>query len=162
MFTVEGALALGNYPGVLQFSGTSTVMVRGFSSSVTIVNEGGTVSNAAGGQTEFLDNSSAGGTTLIANGGVNGGQGGSISFLAPGATGATARIQLHGSGTLFLLFGTYLGSISGDGFIENSGPLQLRGATDATTFSGVISGNGSLIKNGADSCLTLSGANTYK
>lgn len=149
----------GNASGSLSFSAKASATFHSSLAPVTLVNNGGAVPDAAGGQTVFSDNAKAGGAMLIANGGTNGGDGGLISF-EDRSDGASARVQVYGNGKLDVE-GTSIGSIAGDGMIELAGTMTLRGLTDVTTFSGLLFGPGGLVKNGGQASLTLSGANTY-
>ena len=156
-FTLASAESVGGNSGALVFTGTSRA------SGATIINNGGAALGMAGGNTTFQDSSQAVGATLIANGGTNGGAGGVVQFLDH-AIGATARAEIYGNGTLLIdpsSSSTSLNSIAGDGRIILNKTLTLRGTTDVTTFSGVISGSGGLIKKGAQASLTLAGTNSY-
>jgi len=117
------------------------------------------------GAVHFIEGSSAGNATLIANPGTNGGEGGRISFENGAHDGGEARMELFGNGTLDIQFNfgdfVSVGSIEGDGFIELGTNQLITGANNlSTTFSGVIEEPGSLAKIGTG-MLTLSGANTY-
>jgi autotransporter-associated beta strand protein len=117
------------------------------------------------GAVHFIEGSSAGNATLIANPGTNGGEGGRISFENGAHDGGEARMELFGNGTLDIQFNfgdfVSVGSIEGDGFIELGTNQLITGANNlSTTFSGVIEEPGSLAKIGTGT-LTLSGANTY-
>jgi hypothetical protein len=77
-------------------SGGNNVPTAGDS---TLINLGGSVSQATGGYTVFSGTVNAGNTTLIAHGGTNGGYGGRIMF-SDSASGGAAKVQLSGNGEL--------------------------------------------------------------
>jgi autotransporter-associated beta strand protein len=127
-----------------------------------IINSGGVT---------FIDGSSAGNATLIANPGSNGGEGGRISFENGAHDGGEARMELFGNGTLDIqfIFGEFVsvGSIEGNGIVFLGERQLITGSNDlSTTFSGTIQDSadprfpGSLQKIG-NGTLTLSGQNTY-
>jgi autotransporter-associated beta strand protein len=55
---------------------------------------------------------------------------------------------------------TKMGSLAGDGYLDDNGPLEIGNLNTSTTFSGIIGQAGSITKVGTGT-LTLSGANTY-
>ncbi len=125
------------------FNDTSTA------GSATITNESGFI---IGGTTAFIDSSTAGNAILIANGGTNGDAGGAVGF-GGSSTGGTARVKVFGNG--YLDISGHQGALP-VGSIEGSGNVFL-GANDLrvgtrdinTSFSGAISGTGSLAKIGS-------------
>ena len=128
-------------------------------SALTIFNDASTaghatITNQAGdfaGETIFTGSSTADSATLIANEG---------SYYATcaiifdgGSTGGTARVEVFGNGYLDISGhqgGLTIGSIEGSGNV-NLGANNLRVGTNNinTSFSGVISGTGSLAKVGS-------------
>jgi len=128
-------------------------------SALTIFNDASTaghatITNQAGdfaGETIFTGSSTADSATLIANEG---------SYYATcaiifdgGSTGGTARVKVFGNGYLDITghqSGLTIGSIEGSGNV-NLGANNLRIGTNNinTSFSGVISGTGSLAKVGS-------------
>jgi hypothetical protein len=125
----------------------------------TITNQGGLGLNQAssGGATIFGGSSTAGSAILIANGGANGGGGGAILFRGT-STGGTARVEVFDNGDVDISghqSGVTIGSIEGSGNVL-LGANNLRVGTNniSTSFSGVISGSGSLAKVG-NGILTL-------
>jgi len=125
----------------------------------TITNQGGLGLNQAssGGATIFGGSSTAGSAILIANGGANGGGGGAILFRGT-STGGTARVEVFDNGDVDISghqSGVTIGSIEGSGNVL-LGANNLRVGTNniSTSFSGVISGSGSLAKIG-NGVLTL-------
>ncbi len=125
------------------FNDTSTA------GSATITNESGFI---IGGTTAFIDSSTAGNAILIANGGTNGDAGGAVGF-GGSSTGGTARVKVFGNGYLDISGhqgALPVGSIEGSGNVF-LGANNLRvGTRDInTSFSGAISGTGSLAKIGS-------------
>ncbi len=127
-------------------------------SALTIFNDASTaghatITNQAGdfaGETIFTGSSTADSATLIANGGVYGS--GAILFRGA-STGGTARVKVFDNGYLDISGhqgGITIGSIEGTGNIR-LGANNLRVGTNGlnTSFSGVISGTGSLTKIGS-------------
>ena len=97
--------------------------------------------------------SSAGSATLIVNGGPNSGNGGVITF-DDGSDGGTARVEVFGNGTFDISAhnspGVSTGSLEGSGqVVLGSNSLTTGSGHLKTAFSGVISGNGSLVLNGS-------------
>ncbi len=153
--TTDGAGARGR----ITFSNSASA-----GNAVVLTNQGGVVSGAAGGLTQFLDTSTAANAILIANGGSNGGGGGLISF-AGDASGGLARIELFGNGTLDISGhsapGVVVGSVEGSGLVNLGGNNLTVGSNNlSANFSGTIQESGALIKIGAGT-LTLGGASTY-
>src|SRR5256714_1995861 len=127
-------------------------------SALTIFNDASTaghatITNQAGdfaGETIFTGSSTADSATLIANGGVYGD--GAI-FFNGASTGGTARVKVFDNGYVDISGhqgGITIGSIEGTGNIR-LGANNLRVGTNGlnTSFSGVISGTGSLTKIGS-------------
>jgi autotransporter-associated beta strand protein len=101
--------------------------------------------------------------TLTANGGTNGGGGGTIFFLDD-SQGGRAKITLSGNGTLDLsshtASGITIGGLRGDGLVSLGASTLTVNNKPNSTFRGVISGSGALIKS-AQGILDLTNANTY-
>jgi hypothetical protein len=129
-------------------------------SALTIFNDASTaghatITNQAGdffaGETIFTSSSTADGAILIANGGANGGGGGAILFNGA-STGGTARVQVFDNGYLDISghqSGVTIGSIEGSGNVSlGANGLTVGTNNINTSFSGVISGIGSLAKVG--------------
>jgi autotransporter-associated beta strand protein len=170
-FINNAAPASGAEGGVTEFG----LRFFNFSPSAgtgTFINNGATISGAVGGKTIFNNTSTAAAATLIANGGTNGGEGGAI-FFEENSTGGTARVEVFGNGFLDIsghlgLRGLTVGSVEGDGNVFLGAQTLTVGSNDlSTTFSGVIQNGGSgggsggsLTKIGSGT-LILSGANTY-
>ena len=112
-----------------------------------------------GADVRFSNNSTGGTATLIADGGL-------ITF-EDGSQGEFARVELVNGGLFFLGLHSQtvpltIGSLEGDGVVQLSGKqLRIGGNGFSTTYEGLISGVGSLIKTGNET-LTLTGANTYR
>lgn len=87
--------------------------------------------------------------------------GGEVRIAGANGIGDTSAVTIDSTATLDLnSFNESIGSLAGAGSLKlGSGTLTVGDASD-TTFGGVISGSGSIIKVGAGQ-LTLSGANTY-
>jgi len=138
---------------VTTFNDTSTA------GHATITNDGGLYPVSPAGATIFRGSSTADGATLIGNGGVD--WGGSIVFNDT-STGATARVKVFDNG--YLDIGHHqsdvtLGSIEGSGNVYlGSNRLTVGTRNISTSFSGVISGTGSLAKVGSG-VLTLQANN---
>ena len=118
--------------------------------SATFTCDGSTESGGAGGSVAFTDSGKGESAILIANGGVNGGNGGKISFESQGNA-VQSQVKIFGNGTLDVssldqVFPTTIGSIEGDGQVLMGSLKTLTIGTNnrRTTFSGVISGQGSL------------------
>jgi len=136
----------GFYTGSVNFWLTSTA------GAGTIVNQGGTAAGTNGAATHLTDQSTAGSATLIAEAGSNGGGGGLITFDLT-SDGDQARVQTFGNGSLDIsghsLPGVTIGSLEGDGSVLlGANNLTLGSNNLSTTFSGGISGDGSLTKIG--------------
>ncbi len=133
--------------------------------TATIIANGGVVNGADGAAITFYDGSLADNSTLIANGGVSGGIGGTILFLAA-SNGGTSRVEVFGNGNLDLRQHNAqppmtIGSLEGDGVVFlNQHSLTIGGNSLNTGFSGVIQGNGSVVKAGTGT-LTFFGENLY-
>ena len=98
------------------------------------------------------------GTNTVANVSISGGQ-----VKVSGTLSDSAAVTV-GTGSSYLVQANdTIGSITGAGTINIASDVTLSAGNDsnATTFSGVISGRGSFTKIGA-ATLTLSGANTYR
>jgi len=113
---------------------------------------------------EFHDTSTAGGATLIANTDPTHDVGPAILFSGD-STGGTARVEVFGNGNLDISAhnapGVTIGSIEGDGQVHlGANNLTVGSSNLSTTFSGAISGGGSLTKIGTGK-LTLSDSNKY-
>lgn len=87
---------------------------------------------------------------------------GTLSVSGQDAIANTGAVQIAAAGTLALLDGERIGSLSGAaGSQVNLGSFSLlTGDASNTTFAGVVSGTGGLAKLGSGE-FTLSGANTY-
>jgi|GEM_PF-5684855 len=126
-------------------AGTRTVVISGVDVTPNSLN----FNNSVGNDYVFSGvNGIAGTTSLIKNGA------GTVTIANPNTyTGGTTI----SAGTLQLGDGTANGTIAGN--IANSAALSFRNGT-AQTFANVISGAGTVTKNG-NAVLTLSGTNTY-
>jgi outer membrane autotransporter protein len=158
-FTITGA-------GHLQFDQASTAgnatITNGFFLTFFTNSTAGNaqITNNAGQTVAFRDNSTAGNAVIVNNGGLN-----FVQF----ATGGNATLVTNAGGITDFSFSTgpnndgklSAGSIAGAGsYVLGTNELTVGGNNSSTTVSGVISGNGSLVKTGTGT-LTLSGTNTY-
>ncbi len=163
----------GRYAALLEFNENSSA------ANATILNEQG---DTGGGGTFFADDSSAGNSVITVEPGAtlkfeNNSTGGTATLLADGGTiffeggsnGNLARVELINGGLLDLSTHNNaavmaIGSLEGDS-TSTVRPLRQKftvgGNGRSTTFSGVITQNGSLVKTGSEQ-LTLTGANTYE
>jgi autotransporter-associated beta strand protein/T5SS/PEP-CTERM-associated repeat protein len=145
----------------------------GVSSTGTLNVSGGSVTN--GGQGIIGDDGSNG-TVTVSSGtwgnsgdlkvGVDGGtgtltmNGGLVSVAGTLSKGTYGTINLNSGGTLQIGIGSTDGVLlGGTGSLVNNGTLVFN-RSDASTYSGVISGAGALRKQGAGT-LTLDGDNSY-
>ncbi|ASJ92090.1 autotransporter-associated beta strand repeat-containing protein [Porphyrobacter sp. CACIAM 03H1] len=104
----------------------------------------------------------AGGATAQIAGVVTGtvSNGGTITLTGT-TTGIGAVTQVAGGVFDLAGFSTTIGSLAGDGSVRlGSGTLTTGGDDSSTTFAGVISGSGGLVKTGSG-IFTLSGVNTF-
>jgi autotransporter-associated beta strand protein len=156
--TSEAATVAGATGGISIFWMDSTAQAS------TVTANGASVSSAQGGLVRFIDQSHAGRASLTANGGTNGGEGGVISFENE-SSGGRARVLITGNATLDISAHTspfvIIGSLAGDGQVTlGSRSLGIGRDDRSTTFAGIISGAGGLVKTGTGT-LTLSGGNIY-
>ncbi len=74
---------------------------------------------------------------------------------------SNVALTLNAGTTRQLQAAETLGSLAGDGNVDNNGfAFTVGGNNDSTNFSGVMSGSGALVKEGSGS-LTLTGSNTW-
>jgi hypothetical protein len=138
--------------GPVSIAGSSLTTFNDTSTAghATITNQGGLYDISPGGATIFRESSTADGAILIANGEVD--RGGGILFDDV-STGGTARMKVFDKGVLDISghqLGVTIGSIEGSGNVF-LGANNLTVGTNGinTSFSGVISGSGSLAKIGS-------------
>jgi fibronectin-binding autotransporter adhesin len=169
------------------FTAVSEQVINGFGGGVifhdessagdaTLTAQGSSVN--AGATIHFEDKSIGGNATLIAESGSDSGDGGAIAFDAR-TGGGTMRVILFGDGTAnpqngqlsvspnpTAMHNLMIGSIEGGGQISlgalsgQVASITVGSNNLSTTFSGVISGFGTVTKVGTGA-LTLSGTNTY-
>ncbi|WP_143738497.1 autotransporter outer membrane beta-barrel domain-containing protein, partial [Erythrobacter colymbi] len=144
--TIAGALA--NAAGA---SATNIGTIAGGVNNAGTLVSSGTIGTG-------LDNS---GTAQL-RGAVNGFVTNSGTITLTGTTSGITTFSQTAAGSLDLAgFDTSLGALSGAGSVAlGTGELTVGSALLNTTFAGVISGAGSLVKTGATR-FTLTGANTY-
>ena len=150
----DGNLVVGN-------SGTGTLTVDGGS----VTNTNGTIGSTAGSVGTATVSSGtwansgnltvglSGTGTLTMNGGL-------VSVGGTLSSGTAGTINLNAGGTLQIGTGGTTGVLlGGTGSLANNGTLIFN-RSDASTYSGSLSGSGAVTKQGAGT-LTLSGSNTY-
>jgi len=143
----------GSGPASTAESSLTTFNDASTAGHATITNQGGLVEPPSfGGATIFTGSTSADSAILIATAGVNGGGGGAIYFSGA-SMGGTARVKVFDNGYLDITghqSNLTVGSIEGSGNVL-LGANDLRVGTNNidTSFSGVISGSGSLTKIGS-------------
>lgn len=119
------------WTGPIQLASTSTILIKGTEDTLTVT---GLISGSGG-----LIKADDGRLILTANNSYSG-----VTTISAGV------LQLGKNGTS--------GSIQGD--VTNNGSI-IFSRSDSSTFSGVISGSGSLIKQDSSGTVVLSAANTY-
>jgi hypothetical protein len=135
-------------------AGATTFNDASTAGHASIINDGPVWVYCDGATTSFNDSSSADGATLIARAGDWRSRSAGIYFSGA-STGGTARVQLSGTGYLDITghqSGLTIGSIEGvGGGHVHLGANNLRVGTNGlnTSFSGTISGTGSLTKVGS-------------
>lgn len=151
--TCEGATEGRGRGGVLQIVDTASA------GNATITAEGTDFKDAAPGGVVFYSNSTAANSTLIAQGGkIAGGQ---IVFYLDTPSGGTSRVEVFDNGQLIVdVPEVTIGSLEGDGNVSLGFSNLTIGANGLiTTFSGQISGSGSVTKIGSQ--MNFASANTY-
>jgi hypothetical protein len=137
---------LGSGPASTAYAALTTFNDASTAGHATITNQGGDI----GGATIFNDSSSADSAILIAYGAMYGG--GEILFRGA-STGGTARVEVFDNAYLDITghqSGLTIGSIEGSGNVNLGANRLTVGASNInTSFSGVISGSGSLAKVGS-------------
>jgi autotransporter-associated beta strand protein len=86
--------------------------------------------------------------------------GGTLKLTGGDAISDSGTVFVEGPGTLLVAADERIAYLSGDGLVRLDAALTISNAGSDTTFSGVISGSGRLLKAGVGS-LTLTGASTY-
>lgn len=143
-----GEVLLGNRPITLNTTGTATFNGT-FSGTGTITKQG------TGTQNFGADSAVYNGSIVISQGtlGLTGSGNLSSCYLVSVAAGSFFDISASTSGSS-------IGAISGAGTVTLGSKTLTINTIDATTFSGTISGSGSLIKSGSGTQI-FSGSNTY-
>lgn len=89
---------------------------------------------------------------------------GELALSAEGALSSTGAVAIEMDGSFDISDITHtsqtIGDLSGNGIVELGVKELMLGTSNNTTYAGVISGTGSLVKQGSG-IFTLSGANTY-
>jgi len=157
-FMADGGATAGAEGGIINLFESATA------ADATFTLDGGAASESGGGSIHLYDSSTAGNATLIANGDVPGAGGGYIQFLNV-SDGGAARVEVFGNGYLEISAhdapSVTIGSLEGDGSVLlGTNNLAIGSNNLSTTFSGEISGDGSLSKVGKGR-LVLTHQNTY-
>ncbi len=141
--TLSGTVGLGTGTRIITVNNTGSTTLAGVISGTALLSKAG-----AGTLTLSGANTYSGGTTVSA---------GTLQSGGSNSLGTTGTVTINAGGTIDLSGNTQtFATLSGAGNLSNIGSLTV----NAGTFSGPISGVGSLTKATAGS-LTLSGANTY-
>jgi outer membrane autotransporter protein len=166
---------LGNAAGGLSFNGGTLQFLSGFTTNraVTLNAGGGTFDTDANNATLAgaiggiggLTKTGAGALTLASTSSYTGAtavNGGTLQAGAANAFAPLSAFTVAAGATLGLnSFNQTVGSLAGAGSVTlGAATLTTGNDNTSTTFSGVISGTGGLVKIGGG-VLTLSGANTY-
>ncbi len=156
--TTIGNLTIGSLAGSGTVSlGNNTLTTGGDNNSTVysgLISGSGTVIKAGTGIWSLSGSNTCTGVMTVNGGALQAGS----SF----AFGGNSAVTLATSATLDLnTFSIALGSLAGSGMVTlGSGNLTTGGNNGSTTFGGVMSGNGSIIKTGSGTW-TLSGVNSY-
>lgn len=116
-----------------------------------VITGSGTVTKSGAGLLQLSSSNSYNGATTLSGGTL---QAGAINVLS-----ANSALTMSGGTTLDLNgFANTIGSLSGTGTINlNGGALTFGGDNTSTTFSGIITGAGGLVKNGTGTFQLSSG-----
>jgi fibronectin-binding autotransporter adhesin len=164
---------LGASTGALTFNGGTLQFGSGFNTARSITLNGGTVdtngfnttfsgqingpgslAKTGAGVLTLSGNTNYSGATFINQGTVRAGAANAFSPNSAFTVASGATLDLNG-------FGQTIGSLAGVGSVTlGAAALTAGGDNTSTTFSGIMSGTGGLIKTGGGT-LTLSGVNTY-
>ena len=148
--TLDLEANITNSASIATFTNNGTIIFNGGLGSGT----GGFIKYGAGLMLLGGTNTYTGSTTINA---------GTVRCTAPGILSSVSATTVNTNGVLDLnSFNQTLLSLAGTGpgSVALGGATLTAGATTSTTFAGVLSGTGSLLKTGI-STMTLSGVNTY-
>ncbi|HEY8993381.1 MAG TPA: autotransporter-associated beta strand repeat-containing protein [Lacunisphaera sp.] len=162
--TVAGGFTFSN-TGSIALSGTNTARTLyltgtpGYSSTVYFnsqIDDNGSGATSVVGQNGSFwrlaaANTYSGGTTVLSGGFL-------IAINTAGSATGTGTITVNSGGRLGIGSNSPNGAISGD--VVNNGSLEFNRSTNYT-YSGIISGTGTVQHNGTAGTITLTGANTY-
>lgn len=141
--------------------GKLTLNYGGFNNGSYFNLGGGTIT--VNGGTLELSGTGSGANQLAANGGIVVNSG--ATFVWAGNNNNisdSARITVNTGGTLGVRTGDQIGSLAGSGHVfMQGGSINLSMGTNVTTFSGLITGTGTLQANAGSGTLTLTNANTF-
>ncbi|WP_083649357.1 autotransporter-associated beta strand repeat-containing protein [Salaquimonas pukyongi] len=163
-FDVDGDTAIGSLASVagttVDIANSSTLTVnQGTNGTIAgVVQGGGGLTKAGAANLILTGNNTYAGLTTINSGTLELRGNGAISDGTIGDDGSEGSILVNAGGTLQVAQSETIASLSGAGNVVLSGTLTTGDAGD-DEISGVISGTGLLIKQGAGN-LTLSGNNT--
>lgn len=163
--TVAGgaSLVLGAAETIGSLAGAGNVDNGGFLLTAGGNNASTTFSGAMSGAGGFSKQGS--GTLVLSGNNTFGGataiDGGTLQVNGGAALGDLSAVTIAAGASLVLGGNETIGSLAGSGNVDNGGYVLAAGGDSAsTTFSGVMSGAGGLVKNG-NGTLTLTGNNTW-
>jgi autotransporter-associated beta strand protein len=162
--TLKTSTGTSSLSGAVTLGDNSTIDVGGIRLSLSgVISDGGAngrfgLTKLSSGELVLNGANTYSGATMVSAGSLTLSGQGTLSDLTPLAVNGTATFTLGNTST-----SEVIGSLSGSGSVVLPGStnnLRVGGDGSSTTFSGVISGLGSLTKDGVGK-MTLSGANTY-
>ncbi len=156
----SGTLALGGDETVASLALSGALAGAGrtlTATSYTLLAGADAGANLGSGTLNVGGNSTLGGTAQVTT--VNLGSG-TLTLGAAGRLAAGAAVVVAGGATLALGGDETLGSLAGTGAVNLQSSTLSTGALASSTFAGVLSGSGGLIKLGGTT-FTLTGTNTY-
>nr|WP_256731509.1 autotransporter-associated beta strand repeat-containing protein [Sphingomonas sp. dw_22] len=165
-----GALTVANGATFDLNGGAATVGTLDGAGSILLgsgtLTAGGTADSSFAGAISGTGSFAKAGTSTLTLSGANTHSGGTTvsgGVLAAGAANVlgSGRLSVAAPGSVTLNnFAQTVGGLSGDGAINLGSAILTVNESDATSYAGVLSGTGRLVKQGGGT-LTLGGANTY-
>jgi autotransporter-associated beta strand protein len=137
------------YDGDIVLSSNVTLSVGGSSTASGVISGAFNFVKAGSGTLALTAANTYSGSTHINAGTLN----------VTGTLNNATAVTVASGATYIVATDDTVASLAGEGLVNLNAALTINGSSD-TTYSGVMSGAGSLIKNGS-SIFTLSGANTY-